>query len=385
MYDVLHEHDKRLSLEWSLTFSHDKEIIHDKRMKVPGMKRRKEFTVISANSAKRDALSTTKLSYLIGDHEFSLTRAANRKSHYELICKTKSDSADEFNFVRARDRPWPLPGPIKSYAFPDKARTYFQNADFLADLETAYEERLDKIYYLGPLRMFPQRNYLRDSSRPTDVGRHGENAIQAIIAATEAKERRNVEKKSKLVNFQEMIAYWLREMRLAEQFRIEEIAGASSLWQARIRTGKGSSEVFLTDVGFGISQAMPVIVLLQYVPEGSTVILEQPEIHLHPLAQACLADAVIQAATNRNLQVLFESHSEHLLLRLQRRVAEEKLSSDDVKLYYCDFDRGKSEIEDLDLDSMGSIRNWPDKFMGDAFNETAKAQIARLRRRERDA
>lgn len=382
--DVLHKQDRRRSLEWRLTFSHDKEIIRDERMHVESLKGRKEFTIISANSAKRDALSTTKLSYLIGDHEFSLTRNAKQQSDYELACKTRLDPIEFFNFIRNPGRPWPLPGPIKSYAFPDKARTYFHNADFLADLETAYEERLDKIYYLGPLRIFPQRNYLRDSSRPTDVGRHGENAIQAIIAATEAKEPRNLKKKSKLKNFQEMIAYWLQEMGLAEQFRVEEIAGASNLWQPSIRTGKESSEVYLTDVGFGISQVLPAIVLLQYVPEGSTVMLEQPEIHLHPLAQAGLADVVIHAATNRKLQILFESHSEHLLLRLQRRVAEEKVSSDDVKLYFCDFNCGESELEDLDLDSTGNIRNWPDKFMGDAFNETAEAQLARLRRRERD-
>lgn len=379
--DILHKHDRRRSLEWNLTFSHDKEIIRDQRTNAQAPKGGKKFTITSVNSAKKDALSPVKLSYRIGDHEFSLARGANRESDYELTCNTQPASAQDFKFIRTSGRPWSLPGPIKSYAFPDKARTYFQNADFLADLETAYEERLDKIYYLGPLRMFPPRNYLRDSSRPTDVGRHGENAIQAIIAATEAKESRNLGKMTNPLNFQEMIAYWLKEMGLVEQFRVEEIAGASSLWQARVRTGKESSEVFLTDVGFGISQALPVIVLLQYVPEGATVMLEQPEIHLHPLAQAILADVIVQAATLRNVQVLFESHSEHLLLRLQRRVAEEKISSDDVKLHFCNFKRGESEIEDLDLDSMGNIRNWPDKFMGDAFNEAGDAQLARLRRR----
>jgi predicted ATPase len=167
-------------------------------------------------------------------------------------------------------------------------------------------------------------------------------------------------------------------MGMIDSFRVEEIAEGSNLWRAHVRTRPGASEVQLTDVGFGVSQVLPVITLLQYVPEGSTVVLEQPEIHLHPLAQAALADVIIQAATHRKVQVILESHSEHLLLRLQRRIAEQSVSADDVKLYFCDAPRGVSSLTLLDLDLYGSIRNWPDKFMGDAFTETAVAELARL-------
>ena len=138
----------------------------------------------------------------------------------------------------------------------------------------------------------------------------------------------------------------------------------------------------LTDVGFGVSQVLPAIVLLHCAPEGSTVLLEQPEIHLHPLAQAGLADVIINAATHRKIQVIFESHSEHLLLRLQRRVAEQEIESKDVALYFCDVSRSASRVESLDLDIFGNIQNWPDRFMGDAFTETAEAELARLKRVE---
>jgi predicted ATPase len=124
---------------------------------------------------------------------------------------------------------------------------------------------------------------------------------------------------------------------------------------------------------------LPVITLLQYVPEGSTVVLEQPEIHLHPLAQAALADVIIQAATHRKVQVILESHSEHLLLRLQRRIAQKSVSAKDIKLYFCDAPRGVSTLTPLALDLFGNILNWPDKFMGDAFGETAEAELARLK------
>jgi predicted ATPase len=177
----------------------------------------------------------------------------------------------------------------------------------------------------------------------------------------------------------------LREMGLIERFSVVEIAGGSNRWQARVKTRSGASEVLLTDVGFGVSQVLPVITLLQYVPEGSTVILEQPEIHLHPLAQAGLADVIIQAATHRRIQVILESHSEHLLLRLQRRIAEGEISSNDVKLYFCDAPKGTSTLTSLDVDLYGSIRNWPEKFMGDAFGEVATAELTRIERRKRQA
>ena len=239
---------------------------------------------------------------------------------------------------------------------------------------------MDAIFYLGPLREFPQRDYLWARSRPKDVGPRGDQSIDAILAATEAGEMRNRKSKAVLKPFQAMIAYWLKEMGLIYDFKVDEIAAGSNRWQAKIQVRKGGTEVLLTDVGFGVSQVLPVITLLQYVPEGSTVILEQPEIHLHPLAQANLADAIVNAAQHRNVQVILESHSEHLLLRLQRRVAEGAISSDDLRLYFCDAPDGVSVLNPLELDLLGTIANWPTHFMGDSFGETYAAEAARLRR-----
>jgi predicted ATPase len=147
-----------------------------------------------------------------------------------------------------------------------------------------------------------------------------------------------------------------------------------------VQVRDGGTEALLTDVGFGVSQVLPVVTLLQYVPKHSTVILEQPEIHLHPLAQANLADVLINAAIHRKVQVLVESHSEHLLLRLQRRIAEGAVESDGIKLYFCHTQRGVSKLEQLRLDLLGQIENWPEHFMGDAFGETYAAEKARLKR-----
>ena len=138
-------------------------------------------------------------------------------------------------------------------------------------------------------------------------------------------------------------------------------------------------------MGFGVSQILPVLVLLAHVDEGSTVLLEQPEIHLHPAVQAGLADIIVEAATVRGVQVIVESHSEHLLKRLQRRVSEQKLSPEDVSLYFCQNDGGGSEITPLELNMFGEIANWPAEFFGNPFGETAAIVEAGLRRRTSSA
>jgi predicted ATPase len=380
--DAVHRHDESKTVEYGLTVELPKTL----ELRDPSQKNRSvvtsadEMSISAAVSQRNKALIASLLEYSLGDYQFRLSQPSGEQSQFELSALSGAAKQSEFKFIRTQGRVWKLPGPIKSYAFPDQARTYFQNAGFLADLESAYETALDRIFYLGPLRDYPQRDYLWARTRPTDVGQRGEKTVDAILAATEAKEIRNLKSKSKNKPFQEIIAYWLKEIGLVEDFKIEEIAKGSNRWQAKVKTRLGSSEVLLTDVGFGVSQVLPVITLLQYVPEGSTVILEQPEIHLHPLAQAALADVIIQAATHRKLQVILESHSEHLLLRLQRRIAEQTLKASDVKLYFCDAPNGTSVLTELEMDMFGVIKNWPVNFMGDAFTETAEAELARLKR-----
>ena len=380
--DAIHKHDEANTIKGRLTFELDDELslVDPSRKKTSVIAKGRRLTLRTEIVVKQKAPFANRLSYTLGGMQFSLAPRNGDASQFELTARATNDNPSNFKFLRTKGRPWQLPAPIKSYAFPDQARTYFQNAGFLADLEAAYEAEIDKVFYLGPLREFPKRDYLWARSRPTDVGQRGEKAIDAILAATEAGWTRNLKPKAHLKPFQEMIAYWLREMGLIHSFKVVEIAPGSNRWQAKVKTRPGASEVLLTDVGFGVSQVLPVVTLLQYVPEGATVILEQPEIHLHPLAQAGLADVIVQAAIHRRVQVILESHSEHLLLRLQRRIAEEDISHEDVKLYFCDAPKGISMLTPLKVDLFGNILNWPKRFMGDAFSETAEAEVARLKR-----
>lgn len=378
--DAIHKHDETLGIDMGVTFLRDEPLILANPSAAKGaapLAEGQEFTMSATLAVQNRAPQTRQLSYTLGEHTFTISQSKSAVRGFDL--SPRGEGAG-FHFLRTPGRQWPLPGPVKGYAFPDQARTYFQNAGFLSDLEAAYEMAMDSIFYLGPLRELPKRDYLWARSRPTDVGQRGEKAIDAILAASEAKQKLNLRPKTRLLPFQEMVAHWLKQLGLIHSFKVEEIKEGSNRWQAKLVTREGGSEALLTDVGFGVSQVLPVITLLLYVPEGSTVILEQPEIHLHPLAQAGLADVIIYAALYRHVQVILESHSEHLLLRLQRRIAEGVIPAGDVKLYFCDAPKGVSTLTPLELDLLGRVNNWPEKFMGDAFGETAQAELARLKR-----
>lgn len=111
--------------------------------------------------------------------------------------------------------------------------------------------------------------------------------------------------------------------------------------------------------------------------------------HLHPRAQSELGDLLIEGVTarenaaRRNVQLVVESHSEHLLRRVQLRVAEERLPPEDVALYFCSPGRSGSVIQRLELDEYGEILNWPPKFFGDELSDlVAQTEIGMQRRLE---
>lgn len=382
--DVVRDHDMSRTLDFELGFESADELrIADPSEPGRGaIARSKDLAVRASVAVRQEAFQSLSLTHTVGDAAFELTGKDGGGARFALAARVPGS---DFAFLRTRGRAWHLPGPVKTWRFPDRARTGFRNSGFLVDLEAAFETMLDGLYYLGPLREWPQRDYLWARSRPADVGNRGERTIDAILAMQGSGERQNLVPRGRRKPFSGIVAHWLRELGLVDSFEVVEIAPGSNRWQAKVRTHKDGAEVMLTDVGFGISQVLPVIVLLHYVPGGSTVLLEQPELHLHPLAQAGLADVIVNAAVHRKVQVVLESHSGHLLLRLQRRVAEARIAADDIALYFCGMRNGASEIESLALDVFGNIRNWPDKFMGDAFAETAKAELARLERMGRAA
>lgn len=311
--------------------------------------------------------------------EVLLQRSAGVTSKYDI--KSKGYKLDKI-----QGRPPKVTEPLKFYGFPDEVLAAHKNAQFVQLLNYEHERLFRSISYIGPLRTRAERLYGWSGTKPDSVGYAGENTVQAVIASRGRKI--NAAKNKQRRSLEEIIATALFDMGLIEAFEIKQVSKQRQDYEVRVRTRGSDQFVDLPDVGFGVSQVLPVLVQCYYAPENSIIIMEQPEIHLHPLAQAVLADvmiAVIRSHENgapRNIQLIIETHSEHFLRRLQRRLAEGEVEQDTVAAYFANASSSPSKLEKLHMDECGNILNWPENFFGDEMGdiiEQAKASIKRRR------
>ena len=246
-----------------------------------------------------------------------------------------------------------------------------QIRDISSRFEEDFENLFSRILYLGPLREYPRRRYAWEGDHPKGIGQYGNKAIPALLSG-----------RIRHLPTDEQIPKWLKRLELIDSYELRPLSDTGQDYAFFVRQYKGGPEVQLIDIGFGVSQVLPVLILCYYAPEGSILILEQPEAHLHPKAQTELADVLIDVVVNRNIQIILESHSEYLLSRLQRRIAEKEIASVDTALYFCEINDGTSEIERLDVDEYGNIRNWPQDFFGDVTGELIKKTKVEMQQRK---
>ena len=120
--------------------------------------------------------------------------------------------------------------------------------------------------------------------------------------------------------------------------------------------------------GFGITQVLPIVVAALSVPKGSLLLIENPEVHLHPAGQALMGQFLADV-THAGIQVIVETHSDHVLNGIRRAVKSGRLTADEVALH---FFRGRSadapQALTLTMDNSGSVDVWPDGFF-DQFDK----------------
>jgi predicted ATPase len=307
-----------------------------------------------------------------------MERTVGKKHQYRV-------EAEQYPLKRNPGRVWHPGAPVRFYGFPDEVVAYHKNAEFVQNLNLQHETLFKSLFYLGPLRTKTDRLYAWSDITPESVGYSGENTIAAILASRGRKISFGYKKFSKPV--ERIVAESLKRMGLIEEFKVNPISEQRQEYEVNIRT-KGSKDwVDLPDVGFGISQVLPVLVQCFYAPPESIILMEQPEIHLHPSAQSALADVMIDVINSRengkdrNIQLIIETHSEHFLRRLQRRIAENTVKKEKVSAYFANISKTPATLEPLQIDIFGNIRNWPENFFGDEMGDiTAQAKAAMEKR-----
>ncbi len=378
-YDLIHGHKSDAVLDLQLKWELPKALeIDDPKSTQKQLFSLRNLSFKTLVREEDNRVVVDSFGYEFDGHCFGMRRKNNdvetEREKYDLV-------HDGYGAKRVKGRVWPLPEPVKCYGFPDEAMGYYQNTGFLPDFSLEFEKLFRRIAYLGPLREYPRRNYVWAGERPLDVGGKGGSAISALLASRGQKSILPLKGKRGKKDVEERIALWLKEMGLIHSFSLKPIAPNRKEYEVRVKKTASSQEVLITDVGFGVSQILPVLVLCYYAPEGSIILLEQPEIHLHPAIQSELADVLIDAVNTRNVQIIVESHSEHLLRRLQRRVAEQVINADNMALYFCQMEHSESKIERLDVDMFGNILNWPKDFFGDEMADIVAMVDAEVRRK----
>jgi predicted ATPase len=298
-------------------------------------------------------------------------------------------NATGYTLVRNPGRAWSPGAPVRFYGFPDEVVAYHQNADFVQSLNFAHEKLFRSVAYLGPMRTKAERLYSWSGTEPESVGYIGENTIPAMLAAKTRKLSLGHYGRKK--PFEEIVATKLKNMGLIESFQVKQISKNRQDYEVKVKTKGSIGLVDLPDIGFGVSQVLPVLVECFYAPANSIILMEQPEIHLHPRAQSLLADVMIDVINaredgqDRNIQLIIETHSEHFLRRLQRRIAEDTVKKEQVAAYFADVSKTPAQLEELRLDIFGNIENWPKDFFGDEMEDIAEQSKAALRKRMKAA
>lgn len=218
--------------------------------------------------------------------------------------------------------------------------------DFIAfnDAQRKIGQTLSKTLYLGPFRQSPRRSYPTRGANPNQVGAEGESTIPLLAnEAVQSKARPHIHQ----------IAGWLSMMGLGSKVEISRVA-TSDLFDVNVQLPDGS-DFPIADLGYGLSQVLPVLTQLSFAPNGATLLFEQPELHLHPLAQRPLASVFIDAIRKRDIHIVAETHSSQLITQFHREVRDGNLKPDEIALYRVTRRDGKSHIERMFMDGEGEF------------------------------
>lgn len=384
--NIIYNHDANNEITISLSFNFEDSQKVLKRTRIKSMIRdffnidinkNPNFNICFSFSFKK-ILDNICLSYLNiegNDVFFELTYKENSKyilKYKNLFeCEKKNDCKNNGNMeVEAVFNNPLFPNIIIPLLDKDRA----QKEDFLIrrhiDMMCHYSNvvldyLLDQINYIGPLRKEPARRYIYEDE-VLSIGNKGENTAYIY-----AKEKNN-----------KIDAYFYNEVKNTFDYDSVKLSTALNRWlktmniidfdnnqrneiiRLNVKSNSGV-KVDISDVGFGVSQILPILVEGLRMNEGQTLLLEQPEIHLHPKLQMQLTDFFIAMAKN-NKNTIIETHSEHIINRLVRRCLEDDEIRKMINIYFIDEN---SNIELIKINKKIGIENWPKNFFDQAANE----------------
>jgi predicted ATPase len=276
-------------------------------------------------------------------------------------------------------------------SFPSKIEVALQRPNVIGEAAVRAREYFQRyVQYLGPLRDEPKPLYpLEALANPSDVGYRGEHTAAVLdlnryrrISYVPARsfQGESVSSSTESVPLHKAAEDWLSYMGVVEGVRTGDKGKIGH--ELQVKTPGIEKFHDLTNVGVGVSQVLPIVVMALLASPGSLLIFEQPELHLHPKVQARLADFFVSLALVHK-QCVLETHSEYLIHRLRRRIAE--APGDDLartsKLYFIERVGGLTSCRPVDITQYGAILDWPAEFFDQAQDEGERILAAATAKR----
>ena len=222
-------------------------------------------------------------------------------------------------------------------------------------------EVLEKLRYVAPIRERIPRHGIVGTMVYSELSPSGQNLMRVLSSSDiiSARGKAAIDE----------LNYWLgSKFKLLKNIELVDIDRAGTVKTLIADDPRGSKKINLASMGCGISQLVPVVVQTVLLPKSGCLLVEQPEIHLHPSAQADLADLFI-GNIRGGRQFIVETHSEHFVLRLRRRIAEGKIKPEKIGIFFVEKKRGLTRIQKLNLKPNGHFEEWPTGFFEEGFKE----------------
>lgn len=251
----------------------------------------------------------------------------------------------------------------------------------------------DSVKYLGPLRDEPKALYsLASAADPKDVGLRGENTaavlhlhkhLNVTYMPSASFSSPAVAVESSIGSLGQAVVDWARYLEVVEKIDTTDMGKLGH--QLRVSSSDVDPLHDLTHVGVGVSQVLPILVMCLLAKRNTVLILEQPELHLHPRVQTRLADFFLSMSL-LGKQCLIETHSEYLINRLRFRAASaphDEFSSD-VKMYFAEKKDGTSSFREVKVNEYGAITDWPEGFFDQSPREAENILRAAVAKRKKE-
>lgn len=383
--------DSKQQISFTITLE-NAEHLSEEELQIIVDRNRTQFIISLLNSKNAEQISIRELDSYIDDKIKSYLSNPVHKIHFSVKQTNKKPNVvHKFNIAFKDDTEYVIEMDRNSYYLKKGNRTFSQpnivlpkkflfkvddtkfhlsSPNEMEDLLTLsiallhFEIQLTQFFRqflrIEPFRNKPSRTEHIANFKFNSVGSNGQNLLSTVIGLNQQQKEKEVQTVKSDVN------KWLKEFELAQSVDAQDLK--NNQYSLIIKNRYTGIDNNIMDVGVGTSQLLPIIVESFLSPKNSVLVIEEPETHIHPNAQAKLADLFVSCIEKDNKRFFVETHSMYFVQKMQILVAQGKINPEDVGIYYFQQSESGTQIQHLTLAQNGQFQQeFPKGFFDVAF------------------